>query len=223
VPRAQLLNGANAAAVRSANGAWEVLQFEDAEETGASVWRLTSLLRGQSGTGDCAAAGAAAGAAFVLLDGAVVAAGLTAAEIGLVLNWRVGPTGRDLSPAHLTETQIAGGVRARMPLSPVHLRANRSPSGDWALSWIRRGRIDADDWEGADIPLGERSETYRIDIGPPGGAPLRSVTVAEPGWTYDAAHLAADFASLPAEAEIVVRQLGAGGWGLPGVARMIFN
>lgn len=223
VSRAQLLNGANAAAVRSANGAWEVLQFEDAEETGASVWRLTGLLRGQSGTGDCAAAGAAAGAAFVLLDDAVVVAGLTAAEIGLALNWRVGPTGRDLSPAHVTETQIAGGVRARMPLSPVHIRAKRTAGGDWTLSWTRRGRIDADAWEGADIPLGEASESYRVDIGPPGGAPLRSVTVAEPGWTYAAAYVAADFAVLPAAAEIAVRQLGAGGWGLPGVKEITFN
>lgn len=223
VSRAQLLNGANAAAVRSLNGAWEVLQFEAAEEIEASVWRLTGLLRGQSGTGDCAAAGAAAGAAFVLLDGAVVPAGLTAAEIGLLLNWRVGPSGHDLSAAHVTETEIAGGVRARTPLSPVHIRGRRMADGDWALSWIRRGRIDADAWEGADIPLGESAESYWVDIGPPGGAVLRSATVAAPGWTYAAADIAADFAGLPAEAEVAVRQLGAGGWGLPGVARITFN
>jgi len=222
VSRARLLNGANAAAVR-AEGGWEVLQFESAEEVSASVWRLTGLLRGQSGTGDCAAAGAAAGAAFVLLDAAVVPAGLAASEIGLLLNWRVGPSGHDLSSAHSIEEQIAGGVRARLPLSPVHIRGWRTTGGDWTLSWIRRGRIDADAWDGADIPLGEHVETYRIDVGPPVGPVLRSVTAAEPAWTYAAADLAADFASLPAEAEIAIRQLGAGGWGLPGVARLTFN
>ena len=223
VSRARLLNGANAAAVGAGAGGWEVLQFESAEEVSASVWRLTGLLRGQSGTGDQAATGAPEGAAFVLLDAAVVPAGLAASEVGLLLNWRVGPSGRDLSPAHCVEEQIAGGVRARMPLSPVHIRATRTEAGDWTLSWIRRGRVDADAWDGAEIPLGENAESYRIDIGPPGGPTLRSATAAEPGWIYAAAHLAADFASLPAEAEIAVRQLGAGGWGLPGVARMTFN
>ena len=223
VSRARLLNGANAAAVRSGAGGWEVLQFEDAEEVAASVWRLGGLLRGQSGTGDCAAAGAAAGAAFVLLDEAVVPAGLAASEVGLVLRWRVGPSGHDLSPAHCVEEEVAGGVRARLPLSPVHIRATRTVGGDWTLSWIRRGRIDADGWEGAEIPLGENEEAYRIDIGPPGGPVLRTETVAQTGWTYAAANLAADFASLPAEADVAIRQLGAGGWGLPGVARIIFN
>ena len=223
VSRARLLNGANAAAVRSQTGAWEILQFENAEEIAASVWRLAGLLRGQSGTGDCAAAGAAAGAAFVLLDDAVVPAGLAASEIGLLLNWRVGPSGHDLSAAQYVEQDIAGGVRARMPLSPVHIRATRSAGGDWAISWIRRGRIDADSWDGADIPLGEREESYRIDIGPPGGPVLRSATAAETDWTYAAADLVADFGGLPAAAEVAVRQLGAGGWGLPGVAQITFN
>lgn len=223
VSRARLLNGANAAAVRSQTGAWEVLQFEGAEEVAASVWRLTGLLRGQSGTGDCAAAGAAAGAAFVLLDDAVVPAGLAASEIGLQLRWRVGPSGHDLSAAHCVEEEIAGGVRARMPLSPVHVRGTRTAGGDWVLSWIRRGRVDADSWDGAEIPLGERDESYRIDIGPPGGPVRRSATAAQTNWIYAAADLAADFTGLPAEAEVAIRQLGAGGWGLPGVARMIFN
>ncbi|HHZ09144.1 MAG TPA: host specificity protein [Rhizobiales bacterium] len=223
VSRARLLNGANVAAVRSLTGVWEVLQFESAAEIAASVWRLTDLLRGQSGTGDGAAAGAAAGAAFVLLDDAVVAAGLAASEIGLLLRWRVGPSGRDLSAAQCVEQEIAGGVRARTPLSPVHIRAARSAGGDWSVSWIRRGRIDADSWDGAEIPLGERSESYRVDIGPPGGPVLRSATADETNWIYAAADLAADFASLPAEAEVTVRQLGAGGWGLPGVARMTFD
>jgi hypothetical protein len=30
--------------------------------------------------------------------------------------------------------------------------------------WIRRGRLDADTWEGVDIPLGEESEQYRLCV-----------------------------------------------------------
>jgi len=110
-----------------------------------------------------------------------------------------------------------------MPLSPVHVRGRRTAGGDWQISWIRRGRVDADGWESSDIPLGEASESYRVDILLPGDAPLRSATVAAAAWTYAAADLAADFAALPAEADVTVRQLGAGGWGLPGTARIIFS
>src|SRR6185312_6566512 len=97
ISKLQLLNGANAAAIRSSNGAWELVQFLDAEETAPSVWRLSGLLRGQLGTEDAMAAGAAVGASFVLLDEAVKPAGLLSSEIGLSLNWRVGPSGEDFS------------------------------------------------------------------------------------------------------------------------------
>ena len=32
------------------------------------------------------------------------------------------------------------------------------------ITWIRRGRLDADTWEGVDIPLGEESELYRLRV-----------------------------------------------------------
>lgn len=86
VSRAQMLNGANGAAIRSMSGAWEVFQFEQAQEITPDRWRLTGLLRGQLGTDDAMRAGAAVGADFVLLDDAVRPLGLRANEIGLTLN-----------------------------------------------------------------------------------------------------------------------------------------
>ena len=93
VSRLQLLNGANVAAIRSAIGVWELVQFETAEEYQSDQWRLSGLLRGQLGTTDAMAAGAPAGADFVLLDDAIRPAGLLPAECGLALAWRVGPAG----------------------------------------------------------------------------------------------------------------------------------
>src|SRR5690606_24862221 len=121
----QLLNGANAAAVRSASGAWEVLQFQVAEETSAGIWRLSGLLRGQLGTVDAMAAGSPAGADFVVLNEAVVPAGLQANEAGLRLNWRIGPSSAVLSDsAFVTSTQI-GGLRALVPSAPIGRAAGR--------------------------------------------------------------------------------------------------
>lgn len=220
VSRLQLLNGANLVAVRSGNGAWEVLQFETAEETAPGTWRLSGLLRGQFGTGDAAAAGAGVGADLVVLDDAVVAAGLLAGEAGLLLNWRVGPLGGDFSSANFSTHEETGGRRALMPLSPAHLRGKLTAGQDLSLTWIRRGRIDADSWETSEIPLGEEREEYRVDVAATGGAIVRSVTVSTPAWVYPAAGIAADFGTPPAALDITVRQLSAtAGWGLPATQR----
>lgn len=221
VSRMQLLNGANFAAVRSASGAWEVLQFEAAEETALGVWRLSRLLRGQFGSCDAAAAGAPVGADFVALDQAVVPAGLSAGEAGLLLNWRVGPLGGDFSGASFSAHRETGGKRALKPLSPVHLRGRMTGGNDLSLSWIRRGRIDADGWEPNDIPFAEEREEYRVDIAPIGGPVVRSMTVQTPAWIYAAADIATDFGAPPAAVDITVRQLSvAAGWGIP-VSRRI--
>jgi hypothetical protein len=223
VSLSQLLNGANAAAMRSTSGNWEIVQFATAEEIAPQLWRLTDLLRGQLGTDDAMAAGAPAGADFVLLDDAVAPAGLQESEMGLLLNWRVGPSGADLSSANFTTQAQIGGLRVLLPLSPVHLRAERA-GGDIRFSWIRRGRIDADKWDGSDIPLGEEREEYRIDIARPGGAVLRTAVVAEPSWLYPAAAAGDDFGALPAEIEVSVRQFSvAAGWGIPAVRRIVLG
>jgi hypothetical protein len=220
VPLAQMLNGANVLAVRSTAASWEIVQFAEADEIEPGVWRLTRLLRGQLGTGDAAAAGAAAGADVVLLDSAVQAAGLREGETGLELVWRVAPAGRDFGEDHTVTETHAGGVRAALPLSPVHLTATRQADGAFAFAWIRRGRIDADSWQGVEIPDDEPFESYVLRIGAPGGATVRQVTVGEPSWTYAAASLAADSPALPDELELELRQVGRAGEGI--AARLVF-
>ena len=69
---AAVLAGTNALAIEHSPGAWEVLQFANAELIGERTWRLSRLLRGQRGTeGARAASPLAAGARVVLLDLAV--------------------------------------------------------------------------------------------------------------------------------------------------------
>ena len=215
VSRPQLLNGANVAAILAASGAWEVLQFQNAVETAASVWTLSGLLRAQLGTDDAMLAGAAEGAPFVLIDNAIFPAGLRSSEIGLALNWRVGPSGYDFSSPAFGLYGETGGVRALTPLSPVHLEAKRQADGSIAVGWIRRGRVDADNWLGTDIPLGEEYEAYQVDVSAAGDL-VRSSVLSSPSWTYASSELSADFPSLPKEIEITVRQLSASiGLGLP--------
>ncbi|PRD45806.1 host specificity protein [Phyllobacterium phragmitis] len=207
-PKAQLFNGANAALLQAPDGSWEVFQFLEAVETADSQWRLTCLLRGQLGTEEEAAMPKPAGTPFVLLDDAIVPAGLQASEIGLALNWRIGTAGRDFSELYFDTVEAVGGLRALQPLSPVHLAARQLPNGDIAASWIRRGRIDADNWFGTDIPLGEEQEIYQVEIWR-GGSVIRQAQVREPLWNYAAADRTADLGGRFEPFELAVAMISA--------------
>ena len=112
-------------------------------------------------------------------------------------------------------------MRASVPLAPVHLRGKRSVAGDLSISWIRRGRIDADSWLSSEIPLGEETEAYRIEIAPVGGAVVRTATSSTASWLYGAAQIAADFSPVPQEIDVAVSQLSASvGWGLSAKERL---
>ena len=76
------------------------------------------------------------------------------------------------------------------PYSPVHLRALRAGS-ERHVRWIRRSRIDADSWDGTDVPLGEASEQYIVRI-VDAGAIRREEILTAPAFTYTDAMRAAD-------------------------------
>jgi hypothetical protein len=198
------LSGENRIAVRSLSGAWEVMSFVEAAETAPGIWRLEGLLRGLAGTEDAMESGAATGAPVVLLDEAVVSLGLSGDERGRSLNWLV--ESRGASGGRSGPFAFSGGTRAETPLAPVHLLASRDAAGT-RLSWTRRGRIDADDWEATDIPLEEPFERYRLEI-LDGTAVRRSVEVDSPGYLYTAAAELADFGALQPNLRVRVRQMG---------------
>ncbi|MBP1850897.1 baseplate multidomain protein megatron [Rhizobium halophytocola] len=202
---AAVLNGANRMAIASTGGGFEVIGFADAVETAPGVWRLATLLRGLAGSEDQMAKGADPGARVVLLDTAVTPLGLTPDEVGLPLDWIADPVGR--AGGGLPPVAVTAGLRAATPLAPVHLRGARGAGGEIVFSWLRRGRIDADDWAARDIALDEPEERYRLEI-LSGQNVKRSVETAAPGWTYPAGDEIADFGGRQTTLAIRVRQLG---------------
>ena len=199
-----VLAGENRLALRAGNGAWEILAFAEAEEIAPNRWRLGSLLRGLAGTEDAMASGAMVAAPVVLLDEAVVPLGLTAEERGRSLNWLA--EGTTASVGRVGPIAFAGGLRAQTPLAPVHLRARRGDAGI-AMSWVRRGRIEADDWDAAEIALDEAEEGYRIDI-LDGSSVRRTADVTVPRFLYDEALELADFGALQTSLAVRIRQKG---------------
>ncbi|MCO5730898.1 glycoside hydrolase/phage tail family protein [Rhizobium sp. SSA_523] len=203
-PPVAVLAGTNRLAVLSASGAWEVLGFTTASEVAPGRFRLSCLLRGMAGTEDAMAAGHAAGAPVVLLDEAVVPMGLSPDERGILLNWIVEPVGgggRRAGPV-----AFAGAMRAETPLAPVHARARRIGQAI-AITWIRRSRIDADDWNASEIALDEPQEAYRLEI-LQAQTVVRQVEVGASRFDYALADEVHDFGTAQTRLTLRLRQLG---------------
>jgi hypothetical protein len=198
--------GGNAAAVRRADGAWEVMQFAAAELVGDRTYLLSRLLRGQGGSEGAMGTPLAAGAPFVLLDANVVtiASGLGALERNLQL--RVVAANRDHGDPTALALTATPQATALMPLAPVHMKAVRGGSGV-TFTWIRRTRIDGDSWVG-EVPLGEDSEQYALDI-VSDSTVVRTLTAAAPTVLYASADELADFGAAQSALHVRVAQLSA--------------
>ncbi|HEX2146850.1 MAG TPA: hypothetical protein VHG11_04270, partial [Pseudorhizobium sp.] len=75
------------------------------------------------------------------------------------------------------------------------------------FSWMRRSRIEADDWEAADIPLDEPEERYRIDV-LDGPRVKRAAEAAGASFLYAAMDELEDFGSRQTSLAVRVRQIG---------------
>jgi hypothetical protein len=202
-----VLGGANAAAVRRADGVWEVLQFANAMLVAERTYELSRLLRGQAGSEWAMGDPLPAGAPFVVLDEHVteVARGLDALARPLTL--RVVAASRDHGDPMTVELAAAPGATALRPLSPVHVRGVRE-AGGVRLRWIRRTRMDGDGWAAGEVPLGEEREAYEADV-LAGALVKRTLASATPDVLYAAADEIADFGAAQASLTVRVCQLSA--------------
>ncbi len=201
-----LFGGANVAAVRRADGAWEVLQFAQAELVGEKTYELSRLLRGQAGSEWAMGDPLSTGSPFVLLDDHVVAVarGLDALDRSMQL--RIVAAGRDHGDPAAVALEATPQATALRPLSPVHLWATRGVDGV-SFTWIRRARFDADAWSG-EVPLGEEREAYVLEI-LDGATVIRAFNVSEPSTLYTSTDELADFGTEQTSFSIRVAQLSA--------------
>jgi len=185
-----VLGGANVAAVLNAEGAWEILQFANAELVDEKTYRLSQLLRGQAGSDHAIADPLPAGSPFVLLDDHLVTIARGLDALDRAINLRIVATGRSHDDPSALSLTVTPQATALMPLSPVHVTASRE-AGGIRVSWIRRTRRDGDNWS-VEVPLGEDAEAYTLDI-LSGSTVVRSVSSTTPSALYESADELADF------------------------------
>jgi len=163
-----LFGGANALAIESAPGTWEIVQAGVAELIAPGRYQLTRLLRGQRGTEGAMGNPSSAGARVVVLDEALAPLPIAEADLGLPWNWRIGPASRSVSDeTYVAQSFTPVGVGLR-PFSVAHVEQPwRKPhaSGDLTIRWTRRSRaLSADSWGAVDVPLVEDIEAYEVEI-----------------------------------------------------------
>jgi hypothetical protein len=200
--------GSNAAAI-GRHGSWEIIQFQDVEDLGDGLFRLSTLLRGRRGT-EWAVGTAEDQDRFVLLTGAgVYRVPLQLQELGREYLYRAVAVGLTLdSTADVLFT--CAGVCLK-PFSPVFIRGDRSElTGDWSVTWIRRGRVGASLASGTDIPLSEETEDYEVVILDQAGDEIRVISTIDPAATYTAAQQITDFgAVIPEDLTVNIYQISA--------------
>lgn len=178
VTESAVLNGANRALIETSAG-WELVQFQQAELVDVDTYKLSRLLRGQQGSEDAMAAGAAVGARVAVLTGAERRLEVVSWERGLELSWEAGEW----------EGVLVHDARSAQPWSPAHVRAAWT-GADISLTWIRRTRKDGDGWVAGNPPI-EGVEAFRVRVS--GGASIREWDVSLPAASYPAAEQVVDF------------------------------
>lgn len=222
VDDASLFAGRTTMAIEGPEGAWEVFAFSRAELVGERTYRLSRLLRGLSGEDFLASRDVPAGAPVVLLDQAVVPLAQDLSMLGAPATYRIGPANRDYADPTYVQATVAPTRKAYMPYSPTRAIARRTVNGV-VISFIRRGRLDADAWEPFDIPLGEESEAYEVVISLPQGA-ARTLSATSPTVLYAASAELADFGAPQSSLSVQIYQISSRvGRGFPLTATLTVN
>ncbi len=202
--QATILSGTNAIAIGdgSADG-WEIMQFQSADLIDLQIYRISNLLRGQFGSDAHMPQEWPAGSFVVLLDQLPNQVTIPTSSLGTPRNFRFGPASRPINdPNYRAQTAVFNAEGWR-PYKPVHLKAAVG-AGGLTVSWVRRSRVQGDNWATGDIPIGEMSELYQIEIHQ-AGTVRRQTTVPNANWTYESTDMAVDLD--PGSFEIAVAQV----------------
>lgn len=199
-----VLNGANIGVLEGSAG-WEVFQWVNAVDNENGTWTLSRLLRGRRGS-DYASAGHAINNRFVVLRTSTTRrVSLELGDVNLPRWYQAVSFGLSVAETGTEFTCAANGLK---PLSVKHVEGDRDESDNLTISWVRRSRIGGEWTDGGDVPLGEESEAYEVDI-MDGDTVVRTLEVTAETATYSAADQTTDFGSAQAEVDVIIYQMSA--------------
>lgn len=175
----------------------EILFFRTATLNEDGTYTISGLLRGRRGS-EYAMSLHEAGERFVLLDiGTLVRVAQNTADIGLTKLYKAVSVGGSLATTTAYEfANIGAGLK---PYAPVHLGGGVNEDGDVTLTWTRRTRISGEWRDAVEVPLGEASEEYEVEIYDSADydTVVRTITgLTEPTTPYSAADQTTDLGNV---------------------------
>jgi len=206
----EMLNGQNAALLGN-----EIVQWQTATALDATSWRLSNLLRGRRGT-DWAIGTHQVGERFIVLAPTPLRReqmGLS--EVGAARAYRAVTNNTDMLATYAQSfTNTALGLKC---YSPEHVTGTRTTGNDLTITWKRRTRLGGQWADGHDVPLGEASEQYSVDI-LDGADIVRTIDTTVQSATYLASEQTTDGLTPGNPVTVTVYQLGTLGRGWPTTA-----
>lgn len=204
----ELLEGANAFALGSPATGYEIAQFKTATLVSGRTYTLKQLLRGRRGT-EHEMSGHAANETFVMLEASKLKRiGIDNPAIGVENQYKAVTIGQLASSASVQSfTNTAASLK---PYSPVDAHATGFGS-DIDIVWTRRGRLYNDWRDGVELPLGEATEAYVVEIwNALNTAVVRTISgLSTPAATYSSANQVTDFGSNPSSINVRIYQISA--------------
>lgn len=195
-----VLNHFNAALIGA-----EIVQFKQAALIAANTYRLSGLLRGRLGT-EHEVGCHIANEPFLMLN-SLQSISFPASEWHMDKLYRIGPSTLPVTNDKFRNYTVnLDGIGAR-PYSVCHVSGFRDGTGSLTVSWVRRARMNGDWKPYTDVPVGENSETYQVDVVSADGNIKRTITVNEPKAEYSANEQTADFGSLQAVVRVRIYQM----------------
>jgi len=182
-----LLNNSNIALLGD-----EIIQFKTATLTGVNTYKLSGFIRGKFGS-EWAINTHTTNDRFIILNTSSIGIiGLSSSEYDLERLYKAVSNGSYIEDA-IDKTFAFKGISQEC-YSPVHLGGGRDASGNITLKWVRRSRVN-NTWNNkVDVPLGEDTEAYEIDI-LSGTTIKRTLTSSTNTVQYTSAMQIADFGS----------------------------
>lgn len=202
-----LLSGENHFAYGS-DGRWEIIGSKTCTLQGDGSYILTDLLRGRFGTEQYMTTHAIGDLLVLLNDSDVTLIGESSENIGLSRLYRGITSGKTID-TDSDRTFSYQGVNLK-PISPIYLNGNRHPTNNnWTLTWFRRGRVSSAWRDFVDVPIGETTESYEIEIYSSGAFTTikRTLTATSATVTYTSSEQIADFGSNQSTLHVKIYQM----------------
>jgi hypothetical protein len=168
------------------------------------------MLRGRRGT-EQAASDHASGDRLIVLSTSTMHRLTSDSEVGLTRYYKATTFGALFTA--VGAVPFINTANGRECYAPTHVEGARDGSNNLTVTWHRRSRVGGEiDWGDGitDVPLGEDSEEYEVDILDGLGDVVRTISgLTSETASYSAANQTTDFGSPQASIDCIVYQISA--------------